>query len=760
MNGIYYDILSSTSLDVSVTHNGGPNSYWGSVSIPMIVRYSGVSYRVAAIDCGAFNLCTNLLSVTLPASVTSIEDGTFYGCTGLTDIVIPSSVTTIGDQAFLDCSSLKTLNIPSSVTYIGGKAFHNTAWLNNQPQGMVYLNKVAYFYKGIMPANTVVTLVDGTTAISGFAFSGSTNLTGITIPSSVTCIESNAFNGCSGLTGINIPSTVTSIEAEAFYGCSGLTSISIPPSISFIDEGVFCACSHLTNITIPSSVTSIGLAAFAGCSSLTNVTIPPSVTSIGDNAFCNCTGLKSAAIPSSVSFIGGKAFLGCNSLTRVVIPSSVRSIGSSAFNNCAADITVDAENKNYSSKDGALYNKTFTVLYQCPVGKSGEFSIPSTVTSIAGGAFESCSSLSGVTIPSSVTSLEDRVFYGCTGFKNVTIPSSVTYIRNYAFYGCTNLVSINIPSAIVAIGDHAFQNCTGIKSIMSYLISPKGLSNDVFTNIDKTNCKLSIPFGTTSLYKTALGWSDFSNVIEAFISIGTSITIDGITYTGNGINTLTITGNTTPTATTIPEGINYSGNDYKITSIGASSLEYCSNFTNVNIPSEVISIGGYAFNSCNKLSRIQFPSGLQTIEKYAFYNCTTLSEIIVNSPIPPVLGTDVFCLLDKTKCILRVPSTSLSLYKSAVQWKDFTNVIGTVTALSSIYNESFSLYLNPLDNTVCVNGIDGVCTLKLFDINGRLLLNKQVVNNEPLSANTLPKGMYIVKLITTEATAERKIILK
>jgi len=82
------------------------------------------------------------------------------------------------------------------------------------------------------------------------------------------------------------------------------------------------------------------------------------------------------------------------------------------------------------------------------------------------------------------------------------------------------------------------------------------------------------------------------------------------------------------------------------------------------------------------------------------------------------------------------------------------------TALPTIGNDNFRLYLNPIDNTIHVNGIDGVCTLKLFDINGRLLLDKQVVINEPLSVNTLPKGMYIVKIITAEGIAERKIILK
>lgn len=68
------------------------------------------------------------------------------------------------------------------------------------------------------------------------------------------------------------------------------------------------------------------------------------------------------------------------------------------------------------------------------------------VTSIGGGAFSGCTSLSGITIPSTVTKIEDSAFKGCTSLTSVDIPSSVTNIADRVFSGCTNLSTVNMYS--------------------------------------------------------------------------------------------------------------------------------------------------------------------------------------------------------------------------------------------------------------------------------------------------------------------------
>lgn len=76
-----------------------------SINIPAAIDGN----TIKAIGSGAFQGCSFITELTLPATVTTIEGNAFSGCTGITTIIIPASVDTIGDGAFSGCSNLANL---------------------------------------------------------------------------------------------------------------------------------------------------------------------------------------------------------------------------------------------------------------------------------------------------------------------------------------------------------------------------------------------------------------------------------------------------------------------------------------------------------------------------------------------------------------------------------------------------------------------------------------------------------------------------
>ena len=292
VDGIYYNITSSTDMTVEVTYT---NEYSGAVNIPESVTYNGNTYSVTSIGEDAFYWCDRLTSVEIPNSVTSIGEEAFYGCSGLTSVVIPNSVTSIGRCAFSWCSGLTSLVVA--------------------PDNPIYDSREG--------CNAIVK-TSSNELVLGCQFT--------IIPNSVTSIGSYAFYGCSGLTSVEIPNSVTSIGRNAFSSCSSLTFLVIPNNVTSIGWAVFYGCRGLTSVVIPNSVTSIGERGFEGCSSLTSIEIPNSVTSIGEKTFVNCYSLTSVIIGNNVTIIRSLDFSGSPNLQSITLGSSIELLSGSWSN--------------------------------------------------------------------------------------------------------------------------------------------------------------------------------------------------------------------------------------------------------------------------------------------------------------------------------------------------------------------------------------------------------------------------------------------
>ena len=139
-----------------------------------------VSDGITSLGTFAFNYCNQLVSASLPNTLTKIGRNAFAvlatDICGLTEISIPSKVTEIGQYAFAN-TQIKSLTIPHTVTSVENYVCYSC------------VNLETVRYEGAV--------------IGAFMFSGCTALKNFTV--AVTCKEigDNCFSGCDKLISVN-----------------------------------------------------------------------------------------------------------------------------------------------------------------------------------------------------------------------------------------------------------------------------------------------------------------------------------------------------------------------------------------------------------------------------------------------------------------------------------------------------------------------------------------------------------------------------
>ena len=532
-------------------------------------------FKVTSVGFNAFYNC-EIESVTLPCSITSIKNQAFYKCELLKSIILPSAVTTIGSYAFADCKSLTNISGFNNVEEVGYNIFSNTPWLASLPDGVNYIGKVLYTYKGIMPPNTIIKVAEGCTQI-----------------------VNDAFRSKDGLVGITIPSSLVSLQGQPFFSCGSLRSINVSTGNPIFDSRDNC------NAIIKTKENEL----VVGC---VGTTIPNSVKTIGSHAYGTAT-LREIIIPDNIDSIADYAYSSVKNIEKITIGKGLRVLGQSCFAQSSEikSITVSTDNPYLDSRNNCnaiIETKNNKLLFGCDITV-----IPNSVETIGELAY-SGSNLMMIVVPNTVTGIEDRAFGVTDNLRSITIGQNVKYLGKYLFIN--NI--INSPWVLT--------------SIRSLIYFPSDIDERVFcknsteTDLIYNQTTLYVPKGSKANYQSAAGWNRFKNIVE----IDDDEIYNGMCFTEETVEGVELTYTVTdaekkecelidsPTdvkgKVTIPSSVR----GFTICGIGNSVFSSRETLTEVVMPNTIKTIGSSAFYGCSQIDNIRLSSSLKSIGSGAF----------------------------------------------------------------------------------------------------------------------------------------------
>lgn len=578
-----------------------------------------------------------LTRVVIPSSVTAIGVEAFKGSEQLTTIVFDTGSTkalTIADGAFADCEALVSITLPARLSSIALTKYEllspagspasqkvsletgvTNAFVGCKNLEKIYISNGNKTYKSL---NGVLYSADGSTLLYALPSVADDPETGVfEIPQGVTSIANGAFID-SDVTNVIIPSTVTMVGECAFYG-TYLESVTFKGN-GFNDVTIgkyaFRDCGDLTSVTFEDGnrVSVIGEGAFYGCDDydFSSITLPSNLKSLGAQAFRDCEYLEEIVIQASNSELtfGSDAFYNCESLTTLTLPKNVSKLPG-VFSGCSSleEVIVDPENPYFTSENGILYDKAITTILFYPQSKyDSSFVLPETLTTITDGVFRGNENLESVTIGKNVSYIGAGAFQDCENLYEIIFAegdngATALEIGAHAFDGCGKYsytqFSMVLPARTNKVGEYAFANMTYLTSI-TMNDGLEEISDYMFYDDQRLEV-VTIPAAVKTIGKSAFyhcGWyndtftvtfeegSQLKTIGEgAFASTSSSYTSDSI-------------------ALELPQGLE---------SIGYQAF-YGANFASITIPNTVKFIGAQAFAnssswSTSKLESVVFADG-------------------------------------------------------------------------------------------------------------------------------------------------------
>lgn len=235
---------------------------------------------------------------------------------------------------------------------------------------------------------------------------------------------------------------------------------------------------------------------------------------VGKAMLASCEKLRRIVLPLQTTKIETDAFRNCSSLHTIEVPTLVESIETSAGCTALAEINVQAGNSHYCSKDGVLLSGDGKNILWFPMGKEGEYTLPSTVTTVGDYAFRNCR-IETFHFADGLTSIGKYAFYN-SSVKEVSLPSTVKQIPTGLFQKCAYLTTVHLGKNTELLGDYVFDGCP-ITNLYISAPTPPYCSNSTFASSGKnifSTCRVHVPKNRRIYYRGDVIWAQFKRIVE------------------------------------------------------------------------------------------------------------------------------------------------------------------------------------------------------------------------------------------------------
>ena len=266
-------------------------------------------------------------------------------------------------------------------------------------------------------------------------------------------------------------------------------------------------------------------------------------------------------------------------IEKITIPKSVKIMEDifhlNRYHSTLKEIIVDAENENYSSSNGILFDKEGKTLYCYPNAiETLIYSIPSSVETVFTCAFYGNPNLITIAGGNSVTSIGTSAFSMCSALVGISLSSKLETIGSNAFNGCTSLLTMAIPQSVSSIGLAAFRGC---EKLTAFSVNSQNkeyaAENGVLFSLSETGEK-------TQLIAYPAAKSDKSYKIPDSVLVAASYSF-----------------------------------------FGAKKLE------SIEMGTVLLDIRSYAFSDCSVLKNVTLGATVSNIGECAFLNCPSLKNM-------------------------------------------------------------------------------------------------------------------------------------